>query len=551
MDGEDNNYSPSRRRILGLVAGSTLLPGCNDTPTKIASSPTTPTRAGSSPPPGTPTKASAAITVEQIHFDPIPVGQTRPLSISITAANNGHQPATRSFTVTIDGKPIDKLTFELAPGTRKKRPITTTIARVGSHKLSVGTESASITVTRYPNHFVKRNGPQFVLDNATAFFNGVHIDHHPLIAPHLIDEELSDAARMGCNVVAVHAFETGSWIRGKFGPREGERFSFHPQPRTFHEPTFKLLDHLIYRAKQLDIRVVLELGNNYSHHGGIPKYVEWSSTADTHDDFFTNTEANDLYRAYVRTVLTRTNTITGLEYRNDPTIMLWIPIKEVRNTSPGNRDIVTQWIKETTAFFKRLDPNHLVSPGEEGGYRRENIPEPFLEHGFGHARGSYLVDNRQSNVDACGFNFYPDYVNDGPRSLTLEGGRTLVEGENDDIWFREHIEDAHQSLGKPAFVREFNDGQLLDRGGENQEETLELRNKVLDSWYTLFDTLDLNGAILYGFAPDELIDFAMDAGVPMKDGVKYEDKSTRSVIMAYSRRVREKSEHDFGTGMSR
>ena len=39
------------------------------------------------------------------------------------------------------------------------------------------------------------------------------------------------------------------------------------------------------------------------------------------DDFYTDPNAIKLYKNHVRTMLTRVNTVTGLTYGNDPTIM--------------------------------------------------------------------------------------------------------------------------------------------------------------------------------------------------------------------------------------
>jgi mannan endo-1,4-beta-mannosidase len=40
-----------------------------------------------------------------------------------------------------------------------------------------------------------------------------------------------------------------------------------------------------------------------------------------HNDFFTNPATKSLFKDYIRVIVTRTNTITGRTYSNDPTIM--------------------------------------------------------------------------------------------------------------------------------------------------------------------------------------------------------------------------------------
>jgi mannan endo-1,4-beta-mannosidase len=50
-------------------------------------------------------------------------------------------------------------------------------------------------------------------------------------------------------------------------------------------------------------------------------YTNWTTTATSCNDFFSDPNAIQLYKNHVRTMLTRVNTVTGIPYGNDPTIM--------------------------------------------------------------------------------------------------------------------------------------------------------------------------------------------------------------------------------------
>ena len=50
-------------------------------------------------------------------------------------------------------------------------------------------------------------------------------------------------------------------------------------------------------------------------------YTNWTTTATDCDDFFTDPNAIQLYKNHIRTILTRVNTVTGIKYGADPTIM--------------------------------------------------------------------------------------------------------------------------------------------------------------------------------------------------------------------------------------
>jgi len=78
-----------------------------------------------------------------------------------------------------------------------------------------------------------------------------------------------------------------------------------------------------------------------------------------------------MYHDYIRAVVTRRNSVTGLLYRDDPAIMAWQLANEPRpggSDETGRRHMAAYlaWIDATARLIKSLDPNHLVSTGSEG-----------------------------------------------------------------------------------------------------------------------------------------------------------------------------------------
>jgi mannan endo-1,4-beta-mannosidase len=97
----------------------------------------------------------------------------------------------------------------------------------------------------------------------------------------------------------------------------------------------------------------------------------WPEFPDMVSQFYSSDAAVALYHDYVRAVVGRTNSITGVRYADDPTIMSWQLANEPR---PGGSDAVAMqqlpaylaWIGSTARLIKSLDSNHLVSTGSEG-----------------------------------------------------------------------------------------------------------------------------------------------------------------------------------------
>lgn len=69
--------------------------------------------------------------------------------------------------------------------------------------------------------------------------------------------------------------------------------------------------------------------------------VRWSTWADPantnahHDDFFISPQLRTWYKDWASTLIARTNTITGVTYREEPTIFAWELANEPRCYGSG------------------------------------------------------------------------------------------------------------------------------------------------------------------------------------------------------------------------
>ena len=86
---------------------------------------------------------------------------------------------------------------------------------------------------------------------------------------------------------------------------------------------FRGLDYVLDEARKRGIRLILSFTDNWSSIGGVDQYVNWSSTARTHEDFFSDRQSRRMYINNVEKIISRVNTINGRTYRDDPTIMAW------------------------------------------------------------------------------------------------------------------------------------------------------------------------------------------------------------------------------------
>ncbi|MCU4744085.1 glycoside hydrolase 5 family protein [Natronoglomus mannanivorans] len=334
--------------------------------------------------------------------------------------------------------------------------------------------------------FVDTEGTEFVVDGDVVYFNGTN---NFWVTNETVDRQRVDDCFQLFEDMGIDLVRTWAHCEAKGGR------CLQPEPGVHNEEGLTHLDYLVSKAHDYDLRLVLALVDNWEHEGGIPQYIEWADGAENRGDFYTMDETRDLYRNHVETVLTRENTVTGLEYRDDPAIAMWELANEPRcerddvDDGVDHAQVLHDWIADMSAYVKELDGNHLVSSGVEGFYTRGDD-----EWYYGDWTGQdYIENNRLETIDACSFHMYPDHWGE---EFTREHGSE---------WIREHVEDAHAELGKPAYLGEFN--VQVDRSDETTlEAQLEERNTYLSSWYETANEVDANAVLPWQVVLDETDD---------------------------------------------
>lgn len=265
------------------------------------------------------------------------------------------------------------------------------------------------------SQFVKVEGTQLMLGGSPFYFVGPNCYYLMTYAadadrrPH-VDQVLESASQMGFKIIRTWAFN------------DGERHNaLQTAPGEYSERGFQGLDYVIWKAEQLGLRLIRVLVNNWDDYGGINQYVQWSQTAESHDDFYTDENTKKWFRDYVSAVLNRTNTFSGKLYKDDPTILALELTNEARVSHFASQDMI-QWMAEMSQHIKTLDSNHLVTTGVEG-----------LE--------SFVEIHEIPTIDFCTVHLWPDHWHwDSERSLT---------------WLRDRIRDAHEIVRKPVILGEF------------------------------------------------------------------------------------------------
>ena len=276
-------------------------------------------------------------------------------------------------------------------------------------------------------------------------------------------EELDSLKSLGVTNIRVLAGGDGpAGIPSQIEP------SLQTAAGVYDEKVFQGLDWLLSELGKRKMTAVVYLNNAWEWSGGYARYLEWAGAGDAvlpsvagwpaymeyASQFVTNDRAKELFAAHVRTVVSRINTITGIPYKDDPSIFSWQIANEPRcfSANDGVKTAFADWLWETAALIKSIDPNHMVSTGSEGTWGCENDAD--------------LYEKIHSCPDI-------DYLTAHiwPYNWSWVKPETLAEDLSEAIGKTDEYIDAHiasaEKLGKPLVIEEFGfprDGFLFAKG---------------------------------------------------------------------------------------
>ncbi len=140
-------------------------------------------------------------------------------------------------------------------------------------------------------------------------------------------------------------------------------------PGVFNEESFKTMDLVLSYANKYHVRVIFPIVNNWESFGGRPQYAGFRNK--NSDDFWTDPQLKEDIKKTIEYVLNRKNTITGVAYKDDKSILCWETGNELR--SPED------WTREICRYIKSIDKNHLVMDGFYAIDNQTSVQEYSLE----------------------------------------------------------------------------------------------------------------------------------------------------------------------------
>jgi mannan endo-1,4-beta-mannosidase len=255
-------------------------------------------------------------------------------------------------------------------------------------------------------NFVSRRGVDFYLNHTRFRVAGVNNHYLPWGSRQEVTRVLDDAVAMHANVVRtfigpiIGSLDGGvptiwDW-RSKAESSNlgvGGAFMAYWNPATqsmaINEGPDGLqrIDFIVNEATKRKLHLIIAFLDYWSYTGGAPQMSAWHGGAKNDRFFAEDPRTRADYKLLVRTIVTRINGLSGLAYKDDPTIFAWELMNEPE-IQPIS--LFYDWAKEMAAYVKSLDPKHMVASGHSS--RRTKLVElqiPDIDFGTWHGYPAY------------------------------------------------------------------------------------------------------------------------------------------------------------------
>ncbi|NWF51250.1 MAG: cellulase family glycosylhydrolase [Ignavibacteriaceae bacterium] len=371
--------------------------------------------------------------------------------------------------------------------------------------------SVLISSTIAQENFIKAYGNKFILNKKEFRFLGFNAYYLQSEAgldnrKYIVDEVMQAAERIGSKVIRTWAFN------------EDKAFSnpsvIRKSPYEFQESGLIALDYVLQKAREHRIYLIFTLSNNFPGLGGVSQYIEWAndrklngSDKYTHKDFFEKDSIKWWFKYYISILLHRTNTLTGIKYKDDPTIFAWEIMNEAENPFE-DFILIKNWYKEISSFIKTIDPNHLITTGETGYDSFLNLYSDadlmynssyFLFNGY---KGTSFYQNSfTKSIDYVSFHCYPDGW-----GLTSKAGNT---------WIQDHYQLAEE-FNKPCLLGEFG--------------IKENKLHVYKEWLELIKRSSFKSAVVWQYLHPDVIN---------NDGYGFNENSSPEIVELFKDYIKE------------
>jgi hypothetical protein len=197
---------------------------------------------------------------------------------------------------------------------------------------------------------------------------------------------------------------TRTFTLSVFSPEDDGAPVYIEGRRQYNEEALRCMDLVLALCHEYDVRVIIPLiaAQHFRYWHGVDEFSALAGKGPM--TFWTDEDVKADYRHLFETLANRRNTVSGLLYKDDPAILAWQFGNEFNVYAPDNgkdgavlMPMIGKWSSEMAAYFKSVDPKHLVMTA---GYHLD----------------SYLAD---PNIDVVSIHLYEHWNRLSGRSTDL------------------------------------------------------------------------------------------------------------------------------------
>lgn len=339
--------------------------------------------------------------------------------------------------------------------------------------------------------FVTTQNADFVLDGEIYRFagtNAYHLPNYEKLDPSVVDRAMDSFQDAGITVVRMWGFYDGA-------PQYSGDITLQPQAGVYSEENLRHLDNVIAKSKEHGVKVVLTLINYWNQLGGISQYNSWAGQSGGMTAFINGEKQQKWFKDYISMLLNRVNTVTGVAYKDEPAIFAWEIMNEGRNRG-SNPQVIRDWYQDIAQFIKSIDPNHMVSTGEEGF--DESTPSAYSVSQYTNTYilraqegTSYILNTQIPEIDYGTAHWYPAdwgwFINSWNENPTKT--QDLIKAQH--AWINDHVRIAEEA-GKPFLMGEYGYPGWADERVE----------KIYDDFWSYSESIKLDGSLIWQFTAD-------------------------------------------------
>ncbi len=332
--------------------------------------------------------------------------------------------------------------------------------------------------------FIKVENSQFIKNKKPYHYLGTNYWYGAMMGAKNGDrerlvKELDELKSLGITNLRIMACAEGGDQDYTVSP------AVQPKQGVYNEELWEGLDFLLNEMRKRDMDAILYLTNNWEWSGGMAKYLEWNGYGTVPNpnlgpytwtqfmeytaQFHTCEPCKEALLNHIKLVLSRKNSINGIKYINDKTIMAWEVANEPRIWNIANEPAFTDWLNKVVSEIKSLDKNHLVTTGSEG------------RAGSNDDLAAFERTHNNPNIDYLTMHIWPK--NWTWYNIADEENSTKIAIQKTEKYIDEHIKVA-QNLKKPLVLEEF--GYPREKESLDKNASVVLRNQY---YHFIFDKM--------------------------------------------------------------